>query len=56
MESGGRGMMGIPEEAKDVSRETLLKFFPTEDVLTWSRGEDAKWPPMDDDDDKIDYT
>ena len=56
--SGGRGMMGIPLEAKDVSKEALLECFPTEDVLNaWSRGEDAEWPPMDDyDDDNMDFT
>ncbi|KAL7476631.1 hypothetical protein ACHAW6_002480 [Cyclotella cf. meneghiniana] len=55
--SGGRGMMGIPLEAKDVSEEDFLDFFPTEDVLNaWSRGEDAEWPPIDDDDDEIDFT
>ncbi|KAL7465479.1 hypothetical protein ACHAXS_005801 [Conticribra weissflogii] len=49
--SGGRGMMGIPMEAKDVSKEVLLDAFPTNQVLSaWARGEDAEWPPMDDDD------
>ena len=50
--------MGIPLEAKDVSKEALLECFPTEDVLNaWSRGEDAEWPPMDDyDDDNMDFT
>jgi hypothetical protein len=49
---GGRGMMGIPMEAKDVSKEELLEVFPTDDVLqAWARGEEVEWPPMDDDDD-----
>ncbi|KAL7548462.1 hypothetical protein ACHAWF_012308 [Thalassiosira exigua] len=53
--SGGRGMMGIPLEAKDVSKETLLESFPTPEVLAaWARGEDAEWPPMDDFDDEYD--
>eukprot|EP00573_Skeletonema_grethae_P010975 CAMPEP_0201695010 /NCGR_PEP_ID=MMETSP0578-20130828/7092_1 /ASSEMBLY_ACC=CAM_ASM_000663 /TAXON_ID=267565 /ORGANISM="Skeletonema grethea, Strain CCMP 1804" /LENGTH=202 /DNA_ID=CAMNT_0048180783 /DNA_START=126 /DNA_END=734 /DNA_ORIENTATION=+ len=49
--SGGRGMMGIPLESKEVTKEVLLELFPTEDVLrAWARGEEAEWPPMDDDD------
>ena len=45
-------MIGIPLEAKDVSKEVLLELFPTPDVLgAWYRGEDAEWPPMDDLDD-----
>lgn len=47
-------MLGIPLEAKDVSKEALLDCFPTHQVLeAWSRGEDAEWPPMDDDDDQM---
>ncbi len=47
--SGGKGMIGIPLEAKDVSKEALLDLFPTPEVLgAWYRGEDAEWPPMDD--------
>jgi hypothetical protein len=53
--SGGKGMLGIPLESKDVSKEALLDVFPTPQVLAaWSRGEDAEWPPMDDDDDEND--
>mmetsp|Transcript_25787 Transcript_25787/g.53869 ORF Transcript_25787/g.53869 Transcript_25787/m.53869 type:complete len:195 (-) Transcript_25787:236-820(-) len=49
--SGGRGMLGIPSESKDVSKESLLEVFPTTPVLAaWARGEDAEWPPMEDDD------
>lgn len=52
--SGGRGMLGIPLESKDVSKESLLDVFPTHAVLgAWARGEDADWPPMDDYDDDI---
>lgn len=47
--SGGRGMMGLPLEAKDVTKEDLEAEFPTHDVLEkWSRGEEADWPPVDD--------
>lgn len=47
---GGRGMMGVPMEAKDVQKKHLEQCFPTEDVLLkWSRGEEAEWPPLDDD-------
>ena len=43
-------MMGLPLEAKDVSKEALLECFPPEEFLAaWARGEDAEWPPMDDD-------
>mmetsp|Transcript_10311 Transcript_10311/g.18526 ORF Transcript_10311/g.18526 Transcript_10311/m.18526 type:complete len:195 (+) Transcript_10311:120-704(+) len=49
--SGGRGLLGIPLESKDVSKESLLEVFPTTPVLAaWARGEDAEWPPMEDDD------
>jgi len=51
-ESGGRGMMGIPSEAADVTQEMLREGFPTSEVLSkWSRGEEADWPPFDDDED-----
>jgi len=47
--SGGRGMMGLPAESKDVLKEDLLEGFPTKEVLEkWSRGEEAEWPPFDD--------
>lgn len=47
-------MLGIPLEAKDVSKEALLDVFPTNQVLAaWARGEDAEWPPMDDDEQDI---
>lgn len=48
--SGGKGMLGIPAESKDVTQELLFDNFPTNEVLLkWSRGEDAEWPPFDDD-------
>mmetsp|Transcript_8263 Transcript_8263/g.11373 ORF Transcript_8263/g.11373 Transcript_8263/m.11373 type:complete len:199 (-) Transcript_8263:883-1479(-) len=48
-QSGGRGMLGLPMEAKDVTKELLLDSYPTEEVLrAWSRGEDAEWPPFED--------
>ncbi len=48
-------MLGIPLEAKDVSKEDLLEMFPPPEVLgAWYRGEDADWPPMDDLDDNDD--
>ncbi len=54
--SGGRGMMGIPLESKDVTKEVLLDLFPTEDVLqAWARGEEAEWPPMEDYDDDQEF-
>mmetsp|Transcript_51065 Transcript_51065/g.76521 ORF Transcript_51065/g.76521 Transcript_51065/m.76521 type:complete len:124 (+) Transcript_51065:486-857(+) len=44
-------MMGLPMEAREVTKELLLDSFPTEEVLTkWSRGEDAEWPPYEEDD------
>jgi len=54
--SGGRGMLGIPMESKEVTKEALLEVFPTEDVLhAWARGEEAEWPPMEDFDDDQDF-
>mmetsp|Transcript_13136 Transcript_13136/g.18592 ORF Transcript_13136/g.18592 Transcript_13136/m.18592 type:complete len:196 (+) Transcript_13136:285-872(+) len=47
--SGGRGMMGLPMEAKDVTEEELQHAFPTKKVLeAWHRGEEAEWPPEPD--------
>eukprot|EP01083_Nonionella_stella_P057385 150661_1 len=44
--SGGSGMVGIPMESKDVTKEDLLSFFPTEYVPTkWYKGQEALWPP-----------
>lgn len=51
--SGGRGMLGIPLESKDVSKDSLLDVFPTTQVLAaWARGEEAEWPPLDDGDEQ----
>ena len=41
-------MMGIPMEAKEVTKEIMMEGFPTSDVLSkWSRGEEADWPPFE---------
>jgi len=40
--------MGLPMEAKDVTKQILFESYPTEEVLTkWSKGEDAEWPPYE---------
>jgi len=53
--SGGRGMMGLPFEAKDVTKVTLIEAFPTPQVLAaWARGEDAEWPPIEEFEDSDD--
>lgn len=47
---GGRGMVGLPMMAKDVRKSHLQESFPTPNVLLkWSRGEEAEWPPFEDD-------
>ena len=47
LHSGGQGMFGVPQEAKDVTEEDLKHFFPTPEVLEkWHKGEEADWPPM----------
>jgi len=44
--SGGQGMFGIPSEVKDVSKEDIDHFAPTEDIFkAWHKGEAAEWPP-----------
>mmetsp|Transcript_20358 Transcript_20358/g.22777 ORF Transcript_20358/g.22777 Transcript_20358/m.22777 type:complete len:228 (-) Transcript_20358:186-869(-) len=44
--SGGRGMVGLPMESKDVTVADLKEFFPTTEVLRkWHKGEEAEWPP-----------
>lgn len=49
-QKGGRGMTGLPMLAREVEYETLKSSFPTPEVLLkWSRGEDAEWPPLEDD-------
>lgn len=53
--SGGRGMLGLPMMAKDVKQTDLLEGFPTPEVLhKWSQGEEAEWPPFDDDEGEFD--
>ncbi|GFH57899.1 hypothetical protein CTEN210_14375 [Chaetoceros tenuissimus] len=47
--AGGRGMMGLPLEAHEVTKEILEENFPYGEVLEkWAKGEDAEWPPMED--------
>ena len=42
--------MGLPMEARDVEKEDLVNGFPTEEVIMkWHRGEEAEWPPYEDD-------
>ena len=49
MNSGGKGMIGIPAEAKDVEKEDLKGAFPPKEILQkWHKGEEAEWPPIDD--------
>jgi hypothetical protein len=39
-------MIGLPMEAREVTREELYHNFPTLDILEkWYRGEEAEWPP-----------
>jgi len=48
--AGGRGMLGLPMEAHEVTLEILEENFPYGEVLEkWHKGEEAEWPPMDDD-------
>ena len=43
-------MFGVPMEAKEVTKEILKLGFPTPEVLhKWQRGEEAEWPPLEDD-------
>lgn len=47
--SGGKGMLGIPADPKNVTETDLLDYFPPERILTkWHKGEDAEWPEFDD--------
>ena len=47
--SGVSNMLGIPMEVKDVKPEHVKTIFPPNDIVTkWHAGEDADWPPMDD--------
>lgn len=39
-------MLKLPMEAKEVSMEDLRHAFPTYEILVkWHRGEEAEWPP-----------
>jgi hypothetical protein len=43
-------MLGLPMEAHEVTRQILNESFPYEDILhRWANGEDAEWPPLEDD-------
>ena len=54
--SGGRGMTGLPMTAKEVTKEHIETSLPPKDVLMkWSRGEEAEWPPIDDDEDLANF-
>jgi len=47
--SGQDGMLGIPMEAYEVTKEEIVNKFPTKEVLEmWFQGEDAEWPPFED--------
>ena len=48
--SGGQGMFGLPMDSKSVTQNELENFFPSTEVLeAWHRGEDADWPPQQND-------
>ncbi|KAG7373007.1 hypothetical protein IV203_033731 [Nitzschia inconspicua] len=50
--SGCNGIFGLPMEAKDVTLDDLKDNFPTIEVLEkWYAGEDADWPPIDEEPD-----
>jgi len=41
-------MVGIPMEVKDVTLEHVKSVYPPSEILTrWAAGEDADWPPLD---------
>lgn len=43
-------MVGLPMEAREVTTQDLENFFPSADIIEkWHRGEEAEWPPNDDD-------
>ena len=49
--SGCSGIFGIPMKAMEVTPEELKFSFPTPDVLEkWHKGEDAEWPPLEEED------
>lgn len=46
--SGSDGMIGLPMEAYEVTQEELASKFPTKEVLEkWHKGEEAEWPPFE---------
>jgi hypothetical protein len=48
---GANGMFGLPMEAREVTKEELEGNFPTRNVLEkWYHGEEAEWPPLEDED------
>ena len=41
-------MIGLPMEAREVTKEELEAMFPTTEVLEkWHKGVDADWPPTE---------
>ena len=53
-DSGGSGIFGLPMKAMEVTPEELRHSFPTKDVLEkWHKGEEAEWPPVDEDLDQM---
>jgi hypothetical protein len=47
--AGGRGMLGLPMTAHEVTIEILEENFPYGEVLEkWFLGQEADWPPLDD--------
>mmetsp|Transcript_15305 Transcript_15305/g.43130 ORF Transcript_15305/g.43130 Transcript_15305/m.43130 type:complete len:185 (-) Transcript_15305:131-685(-) len=48
-QEGANGMVAVPAEAKDVQLEDLKSIFPTPEILSkWAKGEEAEWPPVED--------
>jgi len=48
-EDGGDGILCVHMMAKEITKEDLKDSFPTAEVLRkWKRGEDAEWPPYED--------
>lgn len=46
--NGKDGMLGLPMEAWEVTKEELANKFPTNEVLEkWHGGIDAEWPPYE---------
>jgi hypothetical protein len=48
IDSGANGMLGLPMEAREVTKEELERNFPTNEVLeAWHMGDMVEWPPVD---------